>query len=311
MKKKLVPLFIMLLFFALPVHAEECQHDWEYSITVEPTCIKDGFCFRTCKICNKWEEVGLPAKGHEWDNWYIIADPDCTDPGEKVRYCNVCYERQCVPIPPHGHVMGNWKITKKPTKYQTGIQKRYCSACDYEESKTIPKLKINTKEKNIIKTINNFYSAAKNYNVQKIRSCFIKGSDFKAFVEMKEMAKFCKKHNKKIKYEIKSISIKGSKATVKVRCTYPDADLAIYDAMEDNMYYFFYHPNASDRTFLKAVYKDILYYSKYIYGIPLENVTVTFPMQKKGNSWKIQKTNLKMIDSVHCGYESAYRSVFY
>lgn len=42
------------------------------------------------------------------------------------------------------------------------------------------------------KTINTFYSAAKHYNVKKMKSCFTKGSLLKAFVTMKEMAAFCK-----------------------------------------------------------------------------------------------------------------------
>lgn len=159
------------------------------------------------------------------------------------------------------------------------------------------------------KTINTFYSAAKHYNVKKMKSCFTKGSLLKAFVTMKEMAAFCKKRNWRIDYEIKSIKINGRNAVAKVYCEYPYA----YDAFKDAFFMLTIHimnnPNLSDRQMQQYAHRQALKYLK-IWGLSTEEDTIIFRLKKVGSKWKIKKSSVAILDSIHCGYESAYRDYF-
>lgn len=255
--------------------------------------------------------TALAACQHNNDPWNVEYDADCEDEGLEIRYCSVCQEYQKRLIPKTDHIFSKWKVSEKATKFSKGEALRYCINCGEEEYKTIPKKKMTKAEKNVKKVIDTFYSAAKKYDVKKMQQCFVQGSDLKAFIELKDMASFCKKYNKRIRYKFRSLSIKKNKATVKIYCTYPDASLAIENALRNNMYYFAYHPYASDQDLLKAVYKDMLFNIRH--GgesfFSLEDVAITFKLVKKGSSWKIEKPNLQIHDSINCGYESAYRYV--
>lgn len=317
MKKKLwILLSITLIFASISFTAKassECPHEWEVTFYRKPTCGNDGYQDKTCKLCNAYITEDIPATGnHDWGAWDIYIEPDCSEPGRKDRLCRICNKRETVDIPPTGqHAFKKWQIDKKATVSSNGLKSRYCSVCYYEETKVIPKIKVSKNGKKIVNTINTFYSAARKYNVSKMRSCFLDKKKVKVFEEFKEMAKFCRKYNKKIKHEVLSVKINGTKATAKVRCSYQDAYFAIAKAMEDNMYYFLYYPNATGDEFRKTVYKDILFYLRFDNTEMFENeATITFELCKKGKFWKIKKPTMKIYDSIHCGYESAFRTVF-
>ena len=247
---------------------------------------------------------------HNNDQWEVLYKADCEDEGVETRYCSVCHEYQRRSIPKTAHVFSNWKVSEKATKFSEGTLSRYCIYCDEEEYKTIPKKKMTKAEKKVKKVVDSFYSAAKKYDVKKMRKCFVRGSDLKVFVEYKQMASFCKKYNKRLRYEFRSLSVKRNRATVKVYCRYPDASFAVEKALIENKYYFLDYPDDSAADFRNAVYKDILFNIDYDDDFSLWGETITFKLVKKGSSWKIEKPNFKMTDSINCGYESGYKYAF-
>ena len=127
---------------------------------------------------------------HNNDQWEVLYKADCEDEGVETRYCSVCHEYQRRSIPKTAHVFSNWKVSEKATKFSEGTLSRYCIYCDEEEYKTIPKKKMTKAEKKVKKVVDSFYSAAKKYDVKKMRKCFVRGSDLKVFVEYKQMASF-------------------------------------------------------------------------------------------------------------------------
>ena len=162
----------------------------------------------------------------------------------------------------------------------------------------------------ITKTINTFYKAAKTYNVGKMKNCFVRKSDLKAFVEMKEMANYCKKQNKNLKYEIKSIKINGKNATAKVKCKYMSAYNAIYNSFSDTItYMILYDPNLSGRAINIKTYQFFKKNLRYSPAVKKTRI-VKFKLVKKGKAWKIEKGSRAIIDTLSCDYESAYQNYF-
>jgi len=316
MKRKFFLLSIILLSMVFSISSNatsECPHQWEVTFYRQPTCGSTGYQSKTCKLCYAYVSEDIPATGnHNWGSWNIYVEPDCCESGLKDRQCSVCYKRETLDIPPTGkHTFEKWYTDEKATVSSKGLRSRYCSVCDYVETESIPKIKLSKNGKKIAKIINNFYSAARKYDSKKIKNCFVNSASVKTFVEFKEMAKFCKKYNKKLKYDILSIKVNGRNATAKVRCTYQDAYFAITEALKSNMYYFLYYPDATGSEFRKSVYSDILFYLHFDDTEMFENeTTITFELCKKGKTWKIKKPTTKIYDSIHCGYETAYRVVF-
>lgn len=247
---------------------------------------------------------------HNNDPWKVLYEADCEDEGVETRYCSVCHEYQRRSISKTAHVFTNWKTSEKATKFSDGKLSHYCVYCYKEEYRIISKKKMTKAEKKVKKVVDNFYSAAKRYDIKKMKKCFVRGSDLHVFTEFKQMASFCKKYNKRIQYEFKSLSVKKNKATVKVYCHYPDASSAVEKALTENKYYFLDYPDASGAEFRKDLYKDILFNIDYDDDFSLWGETITFKLVKKGSSWKIEKPNFKMTDSINCGYESGYKYAF-
>lgn len=163
--------------------------------------------------------------------------------------------------------------------------------------------------KNVQTTVKKFYNAAKVYNAPRMKSCFVNPDDLKVFIENKDVAKFCRKQNKKLKYSIRSTNIRGKNATVKVRCTYKDAYYPVYFACNEGVMYKLLHPNCSGSELQKQMYRAILEKAK-IHGIPMTTKTVTLKLVKANGKWKISSVTRKIIDSVNCNYESGYQDYF-
>lgn len=163
--------------------------------------------------------------------------------------------------------------------------------------------------KNVQTTVKKFYNAAKVYNAPRMKSCFVNPDDLKAFVTMKEMANYCRKQNKKLKYTIRSTKVKGKSATVKVRCTYKNAYDAMYYSFDDAVFYKLIHPYCSERELQINQYKELLSNVK-IFGVPMNTKTITLNLKKVNGKWKISKVTRSILDSINCNYESAYQDYF-
>lgn len=163
--------------------------------------------------------------------------------------------------------------------------------------------------KKVQTTVKKFYNAAKVYNAPRMKSCFVNPGDLGAFETMKEMAGFCRKKNKKLKYTIRSTKVKGKSATVKVRCTYKNAYKAMYYSCGDAVMYQLFHPYCSERELHINQYKGLLDNVKY-FGVPMNTKTITLNLKKVSGTWKISKVTRSILDSINCNYESAYQDYF-
>lgn len=147
MKKKMMKLFIgIAALFALPlsVSAEEvtCNHKWSaWEIQEEATCDQNGYMWRECSECYKYEEKVIPATGiHKWSAWKVEEEALCTENGYMSRECSECYKYEEKDIPATGiHKWSAWEVWDKPDCSNPGEQSRYCKDCYDEQTKVIPK----------------------------------------------------------------------------------------------------------------------------------------------------------------------------
>ncbi len=125
----------------------DCEHNYELTATVEPTCDVRGYKEYTCSICGKsYKETTAPALGHNFGEYIVTIKPTCIATGENVRYCSVCGKADYAQIPEldidHGsHIPGQYQVIKNPTVNSPGMEAIYCTRCEtYYNQRAIPKL---------------------------------------------------------------------------------------------------------------------------------------------------------------------------
>ena len=107
-------------------------HKWETAETVAPTCEKDGYTLRRCKICKQEEKVDvIPATGHTYE-WKVTQEPGCEKEGEEAEVCTVCgAQGTSRPLPALDHDWSDWETDEENETKQT----RTCKSCGTEESR--------------------------------------------------------------------------------------------------------------------------------------------------------------------------------
>ncbi len=70
-----------------------CDHNYDSVVTKEATCTENGVKTYTCSCGDSYTEV-IPAKGHTWSEWEVIALPTVEAEGGAVRECSVCHEKE-------------------------------------------------------------------------------------------------------------------------------------------------------------------------------------------------------------------------
>lgn len=275
MKKYLCyPLFICFLLLLFPIIQVEaaCQHEWIVLDEAQPTCGKDGYQWKICPLCGVEENITIPAtRQHKWGNWRTIEKANCL-----------------------------W----------AGLRERNCKVCGFPQHQQIPKTKATASEKQVISSTKKFFTYAKNYNAAKIKKCFVKPSKIGVFSSKKYKAKFIRKYNKKyLKYEIDDIRVSKKSATIKVSCSYYDAENAFYNSMGDLVKYISKHPKASDKQLDKYQYGRIVKWNKY-FGKEISEKTLTIKFKKSGSSWKIVSMPKALDNAIHCNYTNAYNDYF-
>lgn len=201
------------------------------------------------------------------------------------------------------HAWSKWEIGKKATSDNYGQKSRLCKKCHLKQLKTIPKKTATSSEKKVTATVDNFFKYSQKYNGKKLNSLFVSKPKDKFFVTNSYMTKFCTKYNTEaLSYSITKVSIKGKKATVKVKVIYPNGWMALYNAFDDLTIYLIKHPKAKLNTQKKYLYKRALHYKDDIIA---SSKNITFVLKKTNKSWKINKSTKTMADIVNCGYETA------
>ena len=157
-----------------------------------------------------------------------------------------------------------------------------------------------------------FLKQVKKYNEKGVTNCFLP-KDMRKTLDMypqsSKQGQVVRSLQKKyFQYEIKSISVKGKKATVKVKATYYDGCAVFTNAFWDTVQYSLSHPNLTDAEYDKYLAK---YQKKYIkqYGKNLTSKTVTITFAKYKGKWKIKNTNTKLDDMLNCRFTRALRKI--
>lgn len=286
-------------------------HTWgDWQIEKYSTCTTSGDKIRECLYCTATQHETIPASGHDWSDWELLKNPSCTSDGADGRFCIDCLAEETRSIPDYGgHKFGKWRTIQKSTIFKYGKKAQYCSRCDYRKTKRIPKLKKSKAQTQVISMMKNYFSAAKKYNTSKLKSFYLTPSKAKLFIQKKYTAKFIRKYNKYLKYDFKSVSIKGNSATVKVSCRYYDATNTFYNSMDDMFKYILRNGGKTTGKEDYIQYKSMVRWNKY-FGKEYTTKTITFKLRKRGGKWKIQTQTQAILNMLHCNYQTAYNDYF-
>lgn len=112
------------------------SHDYQPTgRTVAPTCTTEGFDVYKCTYCGKETFVKTAEKlGHTERTVTIAAT--CTEKGSKTVVCSVCHTilRETEYTPALGHDWSEWKVTVPGTCAVEGKKTRECSRCHETET---------------------------------------------------------------------------------------------------------------------------------------------------------------------------------
>lgn len=108
-------------------------HTYEYWEFVDPTCISEGYEYRTCIKCGH-TEYGATFKpiDHSWGEWVTTKEPTTTEEGSANRVCSVCSAADTKTLPKHVHSYGDW-IKVDSTCTEDGYYYQECE-CGYSET---------------------------------------------------------------------------------------------------------------------------------------------------------------------------------
>ena len=231
---------------------------------------------------------------HVWSDWITEEESTCDEHGSDYRFCEECgqYEYREVPFAPHE--WGDWKVIRKATPYKEGKKERYCENCDETQTEKIAKRKLTANQKKAVGVVNTYLKAARSYKVNKMNSCFKKGSK-KYGYPVKEINGVFKKYNKKIKWSMVDVTGKGKTIKVKVKVTRPDFYTQAYNSFYETFKWYILHPNVSDSKLTNKLFGK--------YRTKVKNCTkktstdtVVFTIVKSGKKWKIKTQTRTIVD---------------
>ena len=119
-------------------HATDTKY--HQSVTVDPTCTKDGSTTYIC-VCGYETSVAIPKLGHVEGETLRTKDPTCTQYGEDTVYCSRCNEVISVlPVAMTSHDYDDGTVTKEPTCTTEGVKTYNCKNCTSTYTETIEML---------------------------------------------------------------------------------------------------------------------------------------------------------------------------
>lgn len=95
-------------FFNVNIHYNysECEHMWDETIAIAPTCIDKGLKTFTCTACGESYTEEIEPLGHAYES--VVTSPTCTDKGYTTYTCSRCGDTYTSDyIPALGHIDEN------------------------------------------------------------------------------------------------------------------------------------------------------------------------------------------------------------
>ncbi|MEY8428310.1 hypothetical protein AALA00_11460 [Lachnospiraceae bacterium 46-15] len=203
------------------------------------------------------------------------------------------------------------EVIQKATPFHRGIIEKTCYDCD--ETKIIykPKKKMTAREKKSVKTVRDFFKAAKKYDLEKMQKYLVNGS--KKLADRDScIGEISRKYNKKyLKCKVTDVRTKGSKVYVEVDVDYPDGMKAFIKAFElmeaDVLQHIWTNPNYTIPA--ESVVKYIRQ-SVSRYGVKTSNIIKEFKVAKIKGKYKIEGFDRKKenINILNCNYNGAWEN---
>lgn len=113
-------------------------HQWQETVTTEPTCVTAGVVTRVCALCNATENGELPATGRHAYEWQTL-EATCAADGYIREICNNCGNISTV-IPLSATGEHGWMVESEamPTCTEGGSRVLKCSICGLTQEKPLP-----------------------------------------------------------------------------------------------------------------------------------------------------------------------------
>ena len=190
-------------------------------------------------------------------------------------------------------------MVTKPTPFEQGEEKRVCSTCRATEYQAIPVREMTDEEKQSQAAVVKYLSAAKKYKVKKMNRCFA-NKKAKAGYPTKKIAWIFKKYNKKMSWEVTSISGSGSSYRVKVKVKHPTIYQKTYTTFYNSMEwaldrYLNGHKLPSGSAIAKRFFKKLNEKVRED-GVRTTTHNYWFSVKKTSKGWKIKKKNRTLVD---------------
>lgn len=111
-------------------NGEICDHIWsdEFTVDKEPRCEDEGQKSIRCTLCGlmkKGTDEVIPAKGHEFDEWFTAIEA-CEEPAKRIRSCKNCGLQEEEVIGIFGHILTYYSGTADDAE----IKFWHCSRCN-------------------------------------------------------------------------------------------------------------------------------------------------------------------------------------
>ena len=249
---------------------------------------------------------------HEWGDWYYPGDRGGGDDSciiydvEVCRVCKICHAVERKEVSSFGsHTYGDWIIIENATPWKVGSKYRACRLCIMgSEEATIPKRKMTAAEKKVYTISKKLFTYARAYNIKKMNSCFTAKQPSTFFTDNKYMASYCRKYNKKkLKVTPVDVTVKGNKATMTFKVTYPDAYKPVLKSCEAMNWNGHSYHNKKGQAKMKA------YVKKYTrkYGVKETTKTIKISLKKTKKGWKISSSSTAIKNAINCNYRTAFK----
>ena len=129
-------IFDDLFVYAMSL-SSKCDHVYEQTAVVRPTCTTDGYTEYTCTECGrKFRSAFVSATGHDWNTGEVTTAATCTDDGVKTYTCGNCGETRTETIAATGHSFTNYVSDGNATCTSDGTETAICDNCDATDTRT-------------------------------------------------------------------------------------------------------------------------------------------------------------------------------
>jgi hypothetical protein len=165
-------------------------------------------------------------------------------------------------------------------------------------------------------TINNYFKAAKKYDVKKMNK-YVKDTKNYNPSELNDyssLRSYLKIRNKSLTYSVQKIKVDKNKATVTVKCKYLDSSTTYESAFANLILFAFANAdkNYSDKILLKkfnSIFKKSIKDSMNAYQKKYKTKTFKISLLKEKGNWKINTVTYDLANSVTANYYKAVKSM--